>query len=44
MLHSGKNGADTADVAHDVQLPHGIPLLVGQLLESDLIGLADVVD
>ena len=35
---------DRADVAHDVQLPHRVPLLVGHVLEAGLDGVADVVD
>ena len=38
-----KGRADRAHVAHHVQLPERVPLLVGDLLEAGLIGVADVV-
>src|SRR5262249_19408840 len=31
-------------VAHDVEAPHGVPVLVGELVEADLARDADVVD
>ena len=40
----GQGGANRAHVAHDVELPVGIPLLVGHLLEARLPRDADVVD
>ena len=42
-LHRRQHGADRADVAHDVQLPELVPLLVGDLLERALVRDADVV-
>src|SRR5919109_2140282 len=44
LAHPGEHGADAADVAHYVQLPHRVPLLVGQVVERHLVRLADVVD
>ena len=44
-LPQGRQGrANRAHVAHDVQLPVGIPLLVEHLLEARLPRDADVVD
>jgi hypothetical protein len=40
----GAHGADRADIAHDVQLPELVPLLVGHLFERALVCEADVVD
>ena len=39
----GEDGFDRTHVAHDVQLPHGGPVLVRQLLEARLVGDSDVV-
>ena len=39
-----ERSSDRAHVAHDVQLPHRIPVLVGDLLEARLNRVADVVD
>src|ERR687896_1406880 len=39
-----QSGPDRPDVAHDVQLPERIPLLVGHLLEAGLPREADIVD
>ena len=39
----GKRGADRSDVAHDVQLPVGVPFVVSDVLESRLARDAGVV-
>ena len=38
-----ERGADRAHIAHDVQLPHRVPLLVRNILEASLDRIADVV-
>src|SRR5262249_9787873 len=42
--HFGEHRADRAHVAHDVQLPHLVPLRVRDRVEVDLVCDADVVD
>src|SRR5262249_5005230 len=42
--HRGEDRPDRAHEAHHVQLPHLVPLLVGQLLEARLVGDPNVVD
>ena len=43
LAHPGQHRLDRADEAHHVQLPHGLPLLLGQLVELGQIRVADVV-
>src|SRR4051794_31240105 len=41
--HRGQSGADATDVAHHVELPHRVPLVVGQVVEGGLVCLPHVV-
>ena len=43
LPHAGNDSPDRPHVAHHVQLPHRVPLLVGNVGEVDLHGEADVV-
>ena len=43
LLHLRQRRTDRAHVAHHVQLPHLLPVHVGELLEAELVGGADVV-
>ena len=44
LAHAREHGLDPAHVAHHVQLPHRLPVGVGQLVERPLHRVADVVD
>ena len=44
LLHQRRGGPDGAHVAHHVQVPHRVPVLVRELVEADLARDAHVVD